>query len=143
LSAVPDNIDISPNDTVFVKPERKEDIAPNAPIQGWVAWILEIRGGNGEHIYVRVYWMYRPEDLPGGRQPYHGWNELVASNDMAIISAATIDGKADVKHWVEKPDEDQRLRLDELYWRQTLDVSGGNILSVISPLLVAPLTSPN
>lgn len=56
----------------------------------WVARILEIRAQDEHHVYARVYWMYKPDELPphtlngkkfaGGRQPYHGTNELIASN---------------------------------------------------------------
>lgn len=56
----------------------------------WVARILEIRAADEHHVYARVYWMYWPDELPHGtldgkktvqgRQPYHGQNELIASN---------------------------------------------------------------
>ena len=56
----------------------------------WVARILEIRASDEHHVYARIYWMYWPDELPAGtvdgkksvqgRQPYHGVNELVASN---------------------------------------------------------------
>ena len=56
----------------------------------WVARILEIRASDERHVYARVYWMYWPDELPQGthdgkktvqgRQPYHGMNELIASN---------------------------------------------------------------
>lgn len=56
----------------------------------WVARILEIRASDEHHVYARVYWMYWPDEIPAGtldgkkqvagRQPYHGQNELIASN---------------------------------------------------------------
>lgn len=56
----------------------------------WVAKILEVRALDEHHVYARVYWMYSPDELPAntldgkrvvsGRQPYHGQNELIASN---------------------------------------------------------------
>jgi hypothetical protein len=56
----------------------------------WVARILEIRASDEHHVYARVCWMYWPDELPPGtidrkktiqgRQPYHGTNELIASN---------------------------------------------------------------
>jgi hypothetical protein len=56
----------------------------------WVARILEIRASDEHHVYARIYWMYWPDELPQGthdgkktvqgRQPYHGLNELIASN---------------------------------------------------------------
>ncbi|KAF5966793.1 hypothetical protein FCOIX_12317 [Fusarium coicis] len=58
----------------------------------WVAYILEIRASDENHIYILVYWMYWPDDLPSGaridrkyvqgRQPYHGANELIATNHI-------------------------------------------------------------
>ena len=57
---------------------------------GYVAYIAEIRAADADHVYARVIWMYSPDELPKGtldgkkrvegRQPYHGKNELVASN---------------------------------------------------------------
>lgn len=60
----------------------------------WVARILEIRASDEHHVYARVYWMYWPDELPAGtqegkksiqgRQPYHGQNELIASNHSML-----------------------------------------------------------
>lgn len=71
----------NPGETV--QPRKKSD-------DDWVARILEIRASDEHHVYARVYWMYWPDELPPGtqdgkkmirgRQPYHGANELVASN---------------------------------------------------------------
>ncbi|KAF5700183.1 hypothetical protein FMUND_14426 [Fusarium mundagurra] len=65
----------------------------------WVARILEIRASDEHHVYARVYWMYWPDELPPGtvdckktvkgRQPYHGVDELIASNHMDIINVAS------------------------------------------------------
>jgi hypothetical protein len=77
--------------------ERQKAVNNNEPMQyrkksddDWVARILEIRASDEHHVYARVYWMYWPDELPQGthdgrktiqgRQPYHGINELVASN---------------------------------------------------------------
>ena len=84
----------------------------------WVARVLEIRAVDEAHVYLRVYWLYWPEELPGGRQPYHGYKELVASNHMEIIDAMTVSGRANVKHWLEL-DEDEDL--PDLFWRQKFD----------------------
>lgn len=116
----------------------------------WVARILEIRALDELHVYARVYWMYWPDELPantqvggkvirGGRQPYHGKHELVASNhsefefwiyrltcvhaDMAgmlvdVINAVSVTVHAQVNHWVETDEEDSQ---DSLYWRQALN----------------------
>ncbi|KAF2187705.1 hypothetical protein K469DRAFT_569180, partial [Zopfia rhizophila CBS 207.26] len=111
------------NDLVFIKASEDQDPDPDSPIQGWVAKVLEVRAGDEQHVYLRIYWMYRPEDLPMGRQPYHGKNELIASNSMQIIDATTVQAKAFVKHWVEQDNKGEVLDGDQMFWRQTLDVS--------------------
>lgn len=77
--------------------ERQKSGPNNQPLgprthsdDDWVARILEIRASDEHHVYARVYWMYWPDELPRdtldgkkyvqGRQPYHGQNELIASN---------------------------------------------------------------
>ncbi|KAH7076374.1 hypothetical protein BKA63DRAFT_281377 [Paraphoma chrysanthemicola] len=84
--------------------------------------VLEVRAGDSAHVYLRVYWMYRPEDLPNGRQPYHGESELIASNHMDIIEAFAVLDKAEVVHWNEDPDSNWPVK-DQLFWRQTCDFS--------------------
>ncbi|RPB27182.1 hypothetical protein L211DRAFT_612925 [Terfezia boudieri ATCC MYA-4762] len=95
--------------------------------QFWVARVLEIRAVDEAHVYLRVYWLYWPEELPGGRQPYHGQKELIASNHMDIIDAMTVSGRAHVKHWMEL-DEDEEL--PELYWRQKFDYPSRTLMEV-------------
>lgn len=68
--------------------------------------------------------MYRPEDLTGGRRPYHGKNELIASNHMAVIDAHSVECSVDVYHWKDNSNN-QFDPEEELYWRQTLDVTNG------------------
>jgi len=36
---------------------------------------------------IQVAWLNRPEDLDTSRKPYHGKNELIASNQLEIIDA--------------------------------------------------------
>ena len=84
----------------------------------WVARVLEIRAIDEAHVYLRIYWLYWPDELPGGRQPYHGAKELIASNHMEIVDAMTVSGRAHVKHWLEL-DEDEEL--PDLFWRQKFD----------------------
>ncbi|RYC79921.1 hypothetical protein BFJ63_vAg17195 [Fusarium oxysporum f. sp. narcissi] len=71
----------------------------------WVAFILEIRASDDDHVYARVYWMYWPEDLPRGthdgnkkvqsRQPYHGANEVIASNHSMFPNVCCLDAERD------------------------------------------------
>ena len=84
----------------------------------WVAKVLEIRAMDSQHVYLRVFWLYWPSELPGGRKPYHGKFELIASSAMEIIDASTVEGKALVEHW---PEEDNENPITGLYWRQTFN----------------------
>jgi len=74
-----------------------------------------------------------------GRQPYHGMNELVASNhskrsfscgaarartntdisEVDIIDVLSVASRAEVKQWYEENDEDIQ---NGLFWRQAFDV---------------------
>jgi hypothetical protein len=69
---------------------RQEEGSLPQSTDHWVAKILEIRAADEQHVYARIFWMYSPEELPPntrhgaeaieGRQPYHGRDELIASN---------------------------------------------------------------
>jgi hypothetical protein len=52
----------------------------------WVGRILEIRSSDQENVHILINWYSRPEDLPKGRRPHHGMNEVLATNDVDIIS---------------------------------------------------------
>ncbi|KAG7292653.1 hypothetical protein NEMBOFW57_002689 [Staphylotrichum longicolle] len=124
--------------------ERQKAVNNNEPLQprkksddDWVARILEIRASDEHHVYARVYWMYWPDELPQGthdgkktiqgRQPYHGMNELVASNHMDIINVVSVTSQAQVKQWFEENDEEIQ---HALYWRQAFDVRTYELSSV-------------
>jgi len=106
---------------VFVKKVEEEEDASDV-IQHWLAKVLEVRAGDASHVYLRVFWAYRPEDLPGGRQPHHGACELIISNHMDIIEALTVQASASVVYWNDKP-EDLALTADQLFYRQSFDVT--------------------
>ncbi|OJD28849.1 ebs-bah-phd domain-containing protein [Diplodia corticola] len=118
-------------DTVFVKPAENE--LEHGHLESWVAKVLEVRAASEQHVFLRIMWLYRPEDLPGGRRPYHGQNEVVASNRMQIIDALTVNGKTSLTHWTEE-DGDDVLDADQLYWRQTYDWAYGKGTNVLSSL---------
>jgi hypothetical protein len=84
----------------------------------WVAQVLEIRAADACHVYIRIFWLYWPNELPRGREAYHGSHELVASNLMEVMDATTVTDKAEVTHLHE--DEDAPS-VDGLYWRQTFN----------------------
>ncbi|KAF5125916.1 Chromatin remodeling protein SHL [Metarhizium anisopliae] len=103
----------------------------------WVARILEVRAADEHHVYARIYWMYSPDELPpgtqdgkksiSGRQPYHGQNELIASNHMDVINVVSVAMKATVHQWIESDDEEVQ---DALYWRQAFNCRTSQISSV-------------
>ncbi|EFQ91275.1 hypothetical protein PTNB73_09664 [Pyrenophora teres f. teres] len=115
------NEEFSVGQVVFVKKVEDEQDAPDA-IQHWLAKVLEVRAGDASHVYLRVFWAYRPEDLPGGRQPHHGSCELIISNHMDIIEALTVQASASVIYWNDDPD-DLALPADQLFYRQSFDIT--------------------
>lgn len=106
--------------TIFVSKTEEEQDASSA-IQHWIGKVLEVRAGDAAHVYLRVYWLYRPEDLPDGRQPHHAEGELIASNHMDIIEALSVIDRATVIHWDEDLEKSMPFK-DQLFWRQTFDV---------------------
>ncbi|KAH9879401.1 hypothetical protein J1614_002841 [Plenodomus biglobosus] len=110
------------NQFVFVKKEPEKQDTPEA-IEHWIAKVLEVRAGNTQHVYLRVYWAYRPEDLPGGRQPHHGECELIVSNHMDVVDAQCVQGAAHVIYWDDSPDSSKFPAPEQLYWRQSLDIN--------------------
>ena len=105
---------------MFVKKEEDDE---SASVSQWLARILEVRAGDPTHVYLRVYWAYRPEDLLEGRQPHHGDSEIIVSNHMDIIEARSVESIANVIHWDEYAEEKEWPARDQLYWRQSLDVN--------------------
>ena len=99
-----------------------------------MAKILEIRAEDAEKVYARVAWMYRPEELPNGRQRYHGKHELIASNlseltlgvaemrkltrAVDIIYTISVTEHAKVEPWTASGDDG---KLKDFYWRQGFD----------------------
>ena len=88
----------------------------------WVGRIMECRASDEAHVYLKVMWLYWPDELPMGRQPYHGIRELVASNAVDVVDAQSIASAATVNYWDEDDDESD-TRVGEPYWRQTFDVN--------------------
>lgn len=85
-----------------------------------IAKVLECRAADEHHVYLRIVWLYRPEDTEEGRQPWHSDNELFPSNHMQIVDAAACNGKVNVRHWtpgIDINEEDEK----EFIWRQTLN----------------------
>ncbi|KAK7205888.1 hypothetical protein BZA70DRAFT_277351 [Myxozyma melibiosi] len=103
---------------VFVKNEQSTVASTiTDQMQFWVGRVLEIRATDPTRVYVRIFWMYWPNELPGGRRPYHGKRELVASCHQDVIDVMSISTRAPVVHWTESDDPNGDV-LGELYWRQ-------------------------
>lgn len=102
--------------------DEDADDEPQEPISDWVAKVLECRAFDEEHVFLRVVWLYRPEDLPSGRKPWHGSNEVFPSNNMQIIDAmAVTDMAKGLLHF----DGKQQWVADNGYlvWRQPCKVA--------------------
>ena len=121
------------NDTIFVNslepPEdgvKEDEDPPSKTIDEtdntlWVAAVIEVRAQSPWNVWARVEWFYRPDELPVGRQPYHGKREVIKSPVQDIISAHAVAGHADVTHWEEMDDSQDSDGIDGLFWRQTYD----------------------
>lgn len=98
----------------------------------WKAKVLEVRALDPEHVYIRLSWLNRPEDLDSGRKDYHGKNELVPTNQMDIIDAMAVNGALSVKRWDEMADDDEASMPEEeqFFWRQTFDFANTKTYSV-------------
>jgi hypothetical protein len=94
-------------------------------LSDWKAKVLEVRALDAQHVYVRVAWLNRPEDLPGGRQHHHGVKELMPTNQMDVINALAVNGTFQLKHYddLASSDQEEASVEDEYFWKQTFDFS--------------------
>lgn len=125
--AVHDDVYINRFFTHFTQERRVEQEE-----EEWAARVLEIRGFDQAHVYLRVMWFYIPEELPRGREDYHGSEELIASNDMSIVDGSSVIGRADIPKWIEN-DEDDAPKNPSPYWRQTYDKITGTLSVSTAP----------
>ncbi|KAL8681640.1 MAG: hypothetical protein Q9186_002237 [Xanthomendoza sp. 1 TL-2023] len=133
-------------------PKRHDPLDQDAAVP-CLARILEIRALDSKNVYIRLYWFQSPEQTPGGRQPYHGKNELIATNHMEIVDAERVIRRVEVHHWTDE--HSAQLPIDAegeyYYWRQTFHI----LTKRLSPLpthcicshplnpSTPPLTCPN
>ena len=91
---IDDFVFVANDNTVELQKQGNQAILNARASNFWVGQILEIRAIDDHHVYARIYWMYSPDELPpntrdrkntiAGRQPYHGANELIASNHSKL-----------------------------------------------------------
>ena len=107
---------------VLIRHDDSDDLATSS-LTDWKAKVLEVRALDAEHVYIRVSWLNRPEDMMGGRQSFHGRSELIPTNQMDVISALSVNGILPLKHSEEFGVDTQEdfLGEDEYFWRQTFD----------------------
>jgi hypothetical protein len=113
---------IATGDFILIKHDDSDNLATSS-LTDWKAKVLEVRALDAEHVYIRVSWLNRPEDLMGGRQIFHGRSELIPTNQMDVMSALSVNGIFSLKHWDEFEDDTQEnfFEEDEYFWRQTFD----------------------
>lgn len=122
---------IATGECILVKHDDTADPKIDTASQ-WKAKVLEVRALDPEHVYIRLCWLNRPEDLDSGRKDYHGKNELVPTNQMDIIDAMAVNGALQVKKWDELADDDEASMPEEeqYFWRQTFDFANTKTYSV-------------
>lgn len=135
---------IATGECILVKHDETADPKIDTASQ-WKAKVLEVRALDPEHVYIRLSWLNRPEDLDSGRKEYHGKNELVPTNQMDIIDAMAVNGGLHVKHWDEMADDDEASMPEEeqYFWRQTFDFANTKTFSVRHSTMTHHATSTN
>lgn len=91
----------------------------------WTAYVLDIRSRK-DRLWLHIMWLYRPEDLPQGRQNYHSTNELVMSTHEQIIDSTSVLQIQQVDRFDEKT---VGVPSQGLYWRQLFDLASGRLSS--------------
>ena len=112
---------LSSSCTVRVLRSPRPDSGPNDDASSiWIARVLEVRAHSPQHVYLRVFWIYKPADLPDGKQAYHGDHEMIVSDNMTVIDASAVVGSVEVRKWDE---ESADTPPEGLWWRQRLEMS--------------------
>lgn len=120
---------IATGDFILVSHSITEGPAFDSP-SDWKARVLEVRALDEEHVYVRVSWLNRPEDVGGGRQDHHGKNKLVPTNQMDVINAQSMNGTFKLVRYDRLKHDDRKNAPDQdkYFWRQTFDSPTNRLL---------------
>ncbi|EME43984.1 hypothetical protein DOTSEDRAFT_53220 [Dothistroma septosporum NZE10] len=111
---------IATGQCVLIKQDDSEEAILDLTAQ-WKAKVLEVRALDQEHVFIRVAWLNRPEDLENGRQDYHGANELIPTNRMDVIDAMSVNGSFEIVKWDDSDNDTAVVNEEQYFWRQTLD----------------------
>lgn len=91
----PDHVDLQwADESIEYKPKNFvyiQGIDNAGKCKIWIGYIIELRVDDVSDCFLRIFWLYRPDDLPKGtlcagellpegRQPYHGHHEMIISN---------------------------------------------------------------
>eukprot|EP01147_Barroeca_monosierra_P000151 gene151-3542_t len=71
------------DDTVLVKGATRS--------QEYIAKIVRVFANADAEVFIELQWYYLPEDIPGGRKPYHGTDEIIQSNHTDVLSARVVN----------------------------------------------------
>ena len=74
---------------IFLKP-------PDDNARPYIGAVEAFTKGEAGEPCVRVMWVYRPEDVVGGRRAFHGAKELFLSDHRDVVSVATVLGRCQV-----------------------------------------------
>lgn len=113
---------IATGQCILVKHDASTEDVRMASETQWKAQVLEIRALDSEHVFIRVAWLNRPEDLTSGRLLHHGKNELIVTNEMDVIDAMCVNGSLEVVALDDEDDESGTVE-DQYFWRQTFDIT--------------------
>lgn len=102
----------------FIRSESDKE--EQSPIR--IGHILEIKKKN-RHVYVRVYWMYKPEDIAITKQDNYGKREVIATNHMAVIHASNLINPIPGEVYLfDEASNSPKPPAQHIYWRQHYNI---------------------
>ena len=64
----------------------------------------------------------RPEDLSTGRTSYRGMHELIPTNHIDVIDAATVNNVLEIVLWEERDDNSGTMKHGQFHWRYVFNI---------------------
>ena len=75
---------IATGDFVLIKHDDSDDLATSS-LTDWKAKVLEARALDAEHVYIRVSWLNRPEDMMAGDFGSDSWRPSVLIHETTTF----------------------------------------------------------